>query len=93
MEEYLNSGIKEVIQKFPPVSGILDEYGIGCGPCSVGTCLLKDIVSIHSLPSDQESQMMARIAKVIYPDKEIHDSPARPKKGDRDRKYSSFPRR
>lgn len=71
MEEYLNSGIKAVIQKFPPISGILDEYGIGCGPCSVGTCLLKDIVSIHSLPPEQEGQMMARIAKTIYPDQEI----------------------
>ena len=92
MEEYLNSGIKEVIQKFPPVSGILDEYGIGCGPCSVGTCLLKDIVSIHSLPPDQECQMMARIAKVIFPDKEIQ-IPGSPNKKRRDRRNSSFLRR
>ena len=71
MEAYLNAGIKEVIQKFPQVSGILDEYGIGCGPCSVGTCLLKDIVGIHSLPPEKEREMMTRIAKVIYPDQEI----------------------
>ncbi len=71
MEEYINKGIKEVINKFPEVGEILDEYGIGCGPCGVGTCLLKDIVEIHSLPADEEQMMMARIAKTIYPDKVI----------------------
>jgi hemerythrin-like domain-containing protein len=71
MEAYLNMGIKEVIHEFPGVAQILDEYGIGCGPCMVGTCLLKDIVEIHNLPPDQEQQMMARVAKVIYPDKVI----------------------
>jgi hypothetical protein len=34
MEAYLNKGIKEVIDQFPEVEKILDEYGIGCGPCS-----------------------------------------------------------
>jgi hemerythrin-like domain-containing protein len=71
MEAYLNKGIKEVIDQFPEVEKILDEYGIGCGPCSVGTCLLKDIVEIHALPEEQEQEMMTRVAKVIYPDKEI----------------------
>jgi hemerythrin-like domain-containing protein len=71
MEEYLNKGIKEVINEFPEVGEILDEYSIGCGPCSVGTCLLKDIVEIHNLPADEEQMMMARIAKTIYPDKVI----------------------
>lgn len=71
MEEYLNSGIKTVIEKFPQVGGVLDEYGIGCGPCSVGTCLFKDIVKIHSLPFDEEREMMQKIIRVIYPDQEI----------------------
>jgi iron-sulfur cluster repair protein YtfE (RIC family) len=71
MEEYLNKGIKEVINEFPEVGEILDEYSIGRGPCSVGTCLLKDIVEIHNLPADEEQMMMARIAKTIYPDKVI----------------------
>ena len=91
MEAYLNSGIKEVIQKYPPVAGILDEYGIGCGPCSVGTCLLRDIVSIHSLPSEQESQMMARIAKVIYPEKEIRIPQLSPKKGTGPKEFKFSP--
>lgn len=71
MEAYLNKGIKEMIDEFPAVEKILDEYGIGCGPCSVGTCLLKDIVEIHDLPVDKEQEMMTRVAKIIYPDKVI----------------------
>ena len=71
MEAYLNKGIKEIINQVPEVENILDEYGIGCAPCAVGTCLLKDIVEIHSLPADQEQEMMARIAKTIYPDKAV----------------------
>jgi len=71
MEEYMNKGIKEVIDQFPEVENILDEYDIGCAPCTVGTCLLKDIVEIHSLPGDQEQELMARIAKAIHPDREV----------------------
>jgi hemerythrin-like domain-containing protein len=71
MEAYLNKSIKEVIKEFPPVEKILDEYGIGCGPCAVGLCLLKDIVSIHNLPADQEQEMMGRIAGVIHPGQKI----------------------
>jgi len=40
-------------------------------PCTVGTCLLKNIVEIHSLPAEQEQEMMTRIAKTIYPNKEV----------------------
>jgi len=32
MEAYLNKGIKEIINQFPEVESILDEYGIGCAP-------------------------------------------------------------
>lgn len=71
MEEYLNKGIKEIITKFPKVADILNEYNIGCVPCNVGSCLLKDIVEIHNLPEDEEQELMARIAKIIYPGKDI----------------------
>jgi hemerythrin-like domain-containing protein len=71
MEAYLNQGIKEIIEQYPAVEKILDEYGIGCGPCSVGLCLLKDIVEIHRLPADQERELMARIAKTIDPEADI----------------------
>ena len=71
MDEYLNKGIKEIIEKFPEVENVLNDYDIGCGPCNVGICLLKDIVAIHRLPEDQEQQLMARIAKAIRPDQDI----------------------
>ena len=71
MDEYLNQEIKVIITEFPEIEGILDEFEIGCGPCMVGTCLLKDIVDIHNLESEMEWEMMNRIAQVIYPDKEI----------------------
>ena len=71
MEQYLNQGIKEIIDQFPQVEKILDEYGIGCGPCSVGICELKDIVDIHNLPAEQEQELMHKIAAVIYPGQDV----------------------
>ena len=71
MEKYLNKGIKEIISQFPKVADILNEYNIGCVPCNVGTCLLKDIVEIHNLPEAEEQELMVRIAKVVYPDRDI----------------------
>ena len=65
MEKYLHMGIKAVIEEFPEIESILTDYDIGCGPCMVGTCLLKDIVSIHSLPKPDEKKLMERIAGVI----------------------------
>lgn len=75
MEEHLNRGIKEVMTEFPAIEKILDEYGIGCGPCAVGTCLLKDIVKIHNLPEEDEKELMARIAQTIDPGRESKISP------------------
>lgn len=66
-EEYLNKGIKDVISEFPNVGDILQEYNIGCVPCTVGTCLLKDIVEIHNLTDEDQQMLMARIADVIEP--------------------------
>lgn len=71
MEKYLNTPIKEIITKFPKIADILNEYNIGCVPCNVGSCLLKDIVEIHNLAEDQEQALMVRIAKVVYPDREV----------------------
>lgn len=75
MDKYMNTGVKEVIREFPAVGVILDEYGIGCVPCTAGTCLLKDVVEIHHLTPDAEAQMLTRIAGAIYPDRQV-DIPA-----------------
>ncbi len=71
MEKILGTPIKELIDRFPPVGAILDEYGIGCVPCSVGTCLLSDIVEIHNLSPGDESAVMTRIASVVAPDRTV----------------------
>ena len=31
----MNKGIKEIIDQFPELEDILNEYDIGCGPCGV----------------------------------------------------------
>jgi hemerythrin-like domain-containing protein len=67
LERYLRTPIKEIIAGHPPVGGILEEYGIGCAPCSVGTCHLADIVDIHNLSPKDEAALMARIAAVVFP--------------------------
>ncbi|NQU38771.1 MAG: hemerythrin domain-containing protein [Lentisphaerae bacterium] len=71
MDKMLGRQIKGLIDDYPKVGEILDEYDIGCVPCSVGTCLLKDIVDIHNLAPETEQKMMTRIARVIYPDRDI----------------------
>lgn len=71
MEIYLNKGIKDIIAQFPKVGDILNEYNIGCAPCNVGTCLLKDIVEVHNLSYEAEHELMKRIAGVIYPGMEV----------------------
>jgi hemerythrin-like domain-containing protein len=85
MEEYLNKPIKEIIAQ-----DVLNDYDIGCGPCNVGICLLKDIVAIHRLSDDQEQQLMAGIAGAIDPEQEIK-IPKKEKKSEtqsREFKYS-----
>ena len=71
MKQYLNRGIKEIIQEFPETGRILDTFNIGCTACSVGTCLLKDIVEVHNLPYEEEHALMLQISRVIYPGVEV----------------------
>ncbi len=71
MEEYLNTYIKKIIEQFPGVEEVLNDYNIGCAPCNVGTCYLKDIVGIHNLSEEEERGVLSRIAKEIYPDRDI----------------------
>lgn len=71
MEHYRNKGIKDIITEFPQVGDILEEYDIGCGPCTVGICQLKDILDIHQMAPEKEQELMARIEAVIYPERKI----------------------
>jgi hemerythrin-like domain-containing protein len=91
MEAYLDKGIKEIIEEFPGVEDVLSNYDIGCGPCNVGTCLLKDIVAIHRLSDEQERQLMARIARAIDPDQDIRIPHAEKKTGTKPKDFTYSP--
>ena len=65
MEKYLNMETKRVITEFPRVGAILNEYGVGCVTCSIGTCLMKDIINIHNIPKNVEAQMMKKLEAAI----------------------------
>jgi hemerythrin-like domain-containing protein len=73
METFLNKGIKDICNEYPIIADLLLEFDIGCTTCMVGTCLLKDIVKIHDLPSEQEKQLMSRISEVFEPDYKAPD--------------------
>lgn len=74
LEEYLNKGIKDVISRFPAVADILEQYNIGCAPCTEGSCLLKDIVDVHGLSPEDEKALMAQIAEVVDPGRQVEVS-------------------
>jgi hemerythrin-like domain-containing protein len=71
MKSFKNKGIKDIIEEFPQVGSILEEYGIGCGPCTVGICQLKDILDIHKMEPEKERELMIRIEAAIYPERQI----------------------
>ncbi len=78
MKKYLDQGIKDIISRFPGVGSILEEYGIDCTTCMVGTCELKSVITVHQLPPEEELAMMARIEHEIYPERELAIPPKDP---------------
>jgi hypothetical protein len=60
MHAYRAKGFKDLIAEFPGVGSILEEYGIGFGPCIVGICRLKDILEIHRLAIEAKVELMLR---------------------------------
>jgi hypothetical protein len=57
--------IKDVVQEHPEIGAVLQKYEIGCVTCSVGICLLKDVVSIHGLPKEVEDRIEAEIGAYL----------------------------
>lgn len=49
--------IQDVLKEHPPIGDILAKHDIGCVTCKVGICLLKDVVSIHALPAEEEGEI------------------------------------
>jgi len=56
-----SKNILEVIKEHPRIGEILDKHEIGCTKCSVGTCLLQDVVTAHFLGDEIEKQIEEEI--------------------------------
>lgn len=56
-----DQAIQDVIRQHPEIGEILNRYEIGCVTCSVGICLVKDVVSIHALGDEIEQKIEAEI--------------------------------
>ncbi len=55
VNEIGNRQIIEVIKEHPRIGEILDRYGIGCTACSIGTCLVENVVAVHVLGDETEA--------------------------------------
>ena len=64
MQQYLNTGIKQVLKKYPQLAPILAAYDINCYKCN-GNCLLKDIFEEHNLSMKEEMELKRRMAEII----------------------------
>jgi len=53
--------IKEAIAAYPGIGEILEKHAIGCTKCSIGTCLLKDVVAVHFLGAEIEAGIVKEI--------------------------------
>ena len=57
--------IKDVISNHPQIGTILDRHEIGCTKCSVGTCVLQDVVTVHFLGDEVEKQIEGEINEYL----------------------------
>lgn len=60
-----DKSIKEVIELYPNVGEFLKVNGIDCANCLVGTCLLKDILTIHNYDNEIQTEIYNHIDKLI----------------------------
>lgn len=71
MEKILATYIKELINRYPQIKDVLDDYNIGCVTCSVGTCKLSDIIEIHNLSEHDEYALFSKIAAIVFTDQAV----------------------
>jgi len=60
-----DSAIQDVLAEYPGIGEILAGYDIGCVTCKVGICLLKDVVAIHGLSTEQETAVEQEITEYL----------------------------
>lgn len=71
MNDQMERNIKDVITEYPEVGNILDDAGVACVSCGVGTCKLGDIIGIHNLSAEQEEEILTKIAAIIFPGQKV----------------------
>lgn len=71
VEKYLETNIKDIINENKAVQAALDQYEIGCAPCSLGTCKLRDVIGIHNLDEVQEKKLLAEIFEILFPGEKL----------------------
>ncbi len=57
--------INKTIEAHPVIGEILQKYDIGCVTCGVGICLVKDVVTIHSLGAEAEAKIEQEINEYL----------------------------
>ena len=65
MEKFGSTKIKELIEQFPGIVNILEEYQIDCLHCKKGTCRLDDIVEAENLTMNEEIEFVEKITKIL----------------------------
>ena len=62
---YYDMTIKGVISEKPKIGAFLAANGVDCVSCSVGTCLLKDVLDVHNFSGDKKKAIMSQIDRII----------------------------
>ncbi len=65
MIQFMEMGVKPLIEAVPEVGQILEHYGIGCAQCAIGTCKVGEVVKFHGLTPQSEAEMWSQIAKAV----------------------------
>ena len=71
MTDYIELGVKDIMERYPEVGVVLRDFGIGCVDCSARSCTLRDVVTLHSLPPDKLSDMAERLASALDDDERV----------------------
>ncbi len=67
MVDYMQTGVKPLIEAYPEVGQVLERYGIACVQCTAGTCKLEEVLQLHALPPEDGTALMQTIAAIIDP--------------------------
>jgi len=66
METLMHEPIRDVVARYPAIGGLLAANNIDCTTCTVGNCLLKDVMKVHGLSAQQEVTLLAEIQNLMH---------------------------